>query len=389
MLVRRKSMAGLRDETLLEPECRIGEGRSLVVSPFDSSDTLPDISPDQPTGPSLEFDADFAELERLAQGKPEQQFGATIVPAEEPDWKAIIAGATALAARSHDLRVMAHLGVARLNRDGMIGYAETLATVRRMLRQRWADLHPQLDPEDDNDPMTRANSLLLLSQPARVLRVLRSMPLAKSPRVGTVSWRDIAIANGTLTAPDDVTKMTDAVIGGVFRDSEPGKLQAMRDAIASAADSAKDIPAAFDDFAGHGTGPDYTELNRLLRDIGQMIDRYAPAEASASTDSALDAEASDREDTTAVVASIPSGEERAKPIMNIQTMEPPTNRADALRLLDLVVEFYQRSEPSSPLPLLISRARRLAEMDFMEILRDLAPDGVTQAERIAGVSSSD
>lgn len=359
------------------------------MSPFDSSDTLPDISADQPTGPSLEFDADFAELERLAQGKPEQQFGTTIVPAEEPDWKAIIAGATALAARSHDLRVMAHLGVARLNRDGMVGYAETLATVRRMLRQRWADLHPQLDPEDDNDPMTRANSLLLLSQPARVLRVLRSMPLARSPRVGTVSWRDIAIASGTLTAPDDVTKMTDAVIGGVFRDSEPRALQAMRDAIASASDSAIDIPAAFDDFAGHGTGPDYTELNRLLRDIAQMIDRYAPATASAATESPLGAEVSDREETAAVVASTPHGEERAKPIMSIQTMEPPTNRADALRLLDLVVEFYQRSEPSSPLPLLIGRARRLAEMDFMDILRDLAPDGVSQAERIAGTSSSD
>ena len=359
------------------------------MSPFDSSDTLPDISADQPTGPSLEFDADFAELERLAQGKPEQQFGTTIVPAEEPDWKAIIAGATALAARSHDLRVMAHLAVARLNRDGMTGYAETLARVRQMLRQRWADLHPQLDPEDDNDPITRANSLLLLSQPARVLRVLRSMPLAKSPRAGTVSWRDIAIANGTLPTPADATKMTEAVIAGVFRDSDPGAVGAMRDAIALASNSAVDIPAAFDDFAGHGTGPDYAELIRLLRDIGQMIDRYAPASAAAPTESALGAEVNDPEEPTTAVAPTLRGEERARPIMNIQTMDPPTNRADALRLLDLVVEFYQRSEPSSPLPLLIGRARRLAEMDFMDILRDLAPDGVTQAERIAGTSSSD
>lgn len=379
----------MRDETLLEPECRVGEGHALVVSPFDSSDTLPDISADQPTGPSLEFDSDFTELERLAQGKPEQQFGSTIVPAEEPDWKAIIAGATALAARSHDLRVMAHLGVARLNRDGMVGYAETLATVRQMLRQRWADLHPQLDPEDDNDPITRANSLLLLSQPARVLRVLRSMPLAKSPRAGTVNWRDIAIANGTLTAPAEVTKMTEAVIAGVFRDSDPGAVQAMREAIASASSSAVDIPAAFDESAGHGTGPDYAELVRLLRDIGQMIERYAPASASAPSDSVPDAEAGDGDDGMAAVIPKPPGEERAKPIMSIQTMDPPSNRADALRLLDLVVEFYQRNEPSSPLPLLIGRARRLAEMDFMDILRDLAPDGVTQAERIAGTSSSD
>lgn len=359
------------------------------MSPFDSAETLPDISADQPTGPSLEFDADFTELERLAQGKPEQQFGTTIVPAEEPDWKAIITGATVLATRSHDLRVMAHLGVARLNRDGMVGYAETLAMVRRMLRQRWADLHPQLDPEDDNDPITRANSLLLLSQPGRVLRVLRSMPLARSPRAGTVSWRDIAIANGTLTAPADATKMTEAVIAGVFRDSDAGAVHAMRDAVALASASAVDIPTAFEDFAGHGTGPDYADLIRLLRDIGQMIDRYAPAATSGSAEDALDAGASDGEEQITAMAQAPSAVERAKPIMSIQTMDPPTNRADALRLLDLVVEFYERSEPSSPLPLLIGRARRLAEMSFMDILRDLAPDGVMQVERIAGKSSSD
>ena len=58
-----------------------------------------------------------------------------------------------------------------------------------------------------------------------------------------------------------------------------------------------------------------------------------------------------------------------------------------MRLLDLVIEFYARNEPSSPLPLLIARARRLAELGFMDILRDMAPDGLSQAERIAGTSN--
>ena len=67
-------------------------------------------------------------------------------------------------------------------------------------------------------------------------------------------------------------------------------------------------------------------------------------------------------------------------------MSAPTNRADALRLLDLVIEFYERFEPSSPLPLLIGRARRLADLSFMDILRDMAPEGLSQAERIAGTA---
>jgi type VI secretion system protein ImpA len=62
-----------------------------------------------------------------------------------------------------------------------------------------------------------------------------------------------------------------------------------------------------------------------------------------------------------------------------------TTRAEAVRLLDLVCTYYRRNEPSSPLPLLIERAKRLAEKDFIEILRDLAPDGLQQARSVAGV----
>ena len=47
------------------------------------------ISPDNPCGADLEYDPAFAELERAAQGKPEQQIGNTVVPAADPDWKAV------------------------------------------------------------------------------------------------------------------------------------------------------------------------------------------------------------------------------------------------------------------------------------------------------------
>jgi type VI secretion system protein ImpA len=70
--------------------------------------------------------------------------------------------------------------------------------------------------------------------------------------------------------------------------------------------------------------------------------------------------------------------------MNAGQLGSITKRADAIRLLDLVLEYYERYEPSSPLPLLVDRARRLADKNFIDILRDLAPDGVTQAQFISG-----
>ena len=351
------------------------------MAPLDLTDALPDFPADEPAGENLEFDPSFAELERLAQGKPEQQYGSTIVPAEEPEWKEVIASATALMARSLDLRVMAQLGVARLHQEGMVGYAATLVMVRRALETRWNETHPQLDPEDDNDPTLRANALLTLAEPVRVLRVLRNAPLARSSRAGTVSWRDISIASGALEAPEDTPRMTDAVIAGIFGDADPAALATLREAVASAHASSVAIPAAFDAGAGYGTGPDFTDLTKLLREIQQMMDRHAQAAAPVEPEPAS-------AEPVAGAATAATAPVRAAPVLSIATMGPPTNRTDALRLLDLVVEFYNRHEPSSPLPLLITRARRLAELGFMDILRDLAPDGVSQAERIAGIGGS-
>jgi type VI secretion system protein ImpA len=350
------------------------------MAPFDVNAGLADISPDEPAGPNLEFDPAFSELERLAQGKPEQQYGSTIVPAEEPDWKAVVAGAWDLLERSYDLRILALLGVGRLQREGVPGYAETLGVILELLRTRWAEVHPQLDPEDDNDPTLRANALLALAEPGRVLRFLRTMPMARSPRAGSVCWRDIAISTGALEVDDSSEKMSEATIRGAFRETDPAGLATLREALASAIASAVAIPKAFEEAAGYGTGPDYDELLKLLRDMVRMANNYAPAE----DDAGAAEEAVAAPDEGGTVSAPPRA--AAGGAVNINSLGPINNRADAVRLLDLVVSYYERNEPSSPLPLLINRARRLADKGFIDILRDLAPDGVSQAERIAGTT---
>ena len=62
------------------------------------------------------------------------------------------------------------------------------------------------------------------------------------------------------------------------------------------------------------------------------------------------------------------------------------SQEDVIRVLDMACEYFKQHEPSSPVPLLLQRAKRLVAKDFMEILRDLTPAGVTQAEEISGVS---
>ena len=66
-----------------------------------------------------------------------------------------------------------------------------------------------------------------------------------------------------------------------------------------------------------------------------------------------------------------------------------TSREEAIRLLDKICEYFNRHEPSSPVPFLLKRAKKLVTKDFMAILNDLAPGGAEQASLIFGLQNEE
>src|SRR5262249_45357068 len=60
------------------------------------------------------------------------------------------------------------------------------------------------------------------------------------------------------------------------------------------------------------------------------------------------------------------------------------SREDAVRVLDLVCSYLERNEPSNPAPLFIRRAQRLMTKNFIEIVKDLIPDSLSNLEKLAG-----
>jgi hypothetical protein len=59
------------------------------MSVIDIEALLSEIAADAPCGEDLEYDPEFAEMEKLAQETPERQYGDTIIPAEPPDWRGV------------------------------------------------------------------------------------------------------------------------------------------------------------------------------------------------------------------------------------------------------------------------------------------------------------
>ena len=60
------------------------------------------------------------------------------------------------------------------------------------------------------------------------------------------------------------------------------------------------------------------------------------------------------------------------------------SREDAVRMLENICEFIERTEPANPAPLFIRRGQRLMTKNFVEIIQDLAPESLNQIKQITG-----
>jgi len=355
---------------------------------------LEPISADAPSGPNLEYDPAFVEMERLAQGTPEQQYGSTIIEAKEPEWSDVQRSALELLERTHDLRVGLYLVRAALGTEGLPAVRDALALLRGFVDTFWESVHPQLDPDDDNDPSTRVNTLAGLCDNATVLSRLRKMPIVSSRAIGRFSRLDVAQATGEVAyvgPPDSKPKIS--LIDAAFQDIP---LEQLRESTQAATDSVEQVRAlekSMTSLVGAGNmrslDPFVKELDGIRKILSERLSRRGASLSAAAA--APEATAS-----TAAPGGSPSYEAASAPAPanGMQHAAPPwtgeiTSRSHAIRAIEHVCRYFERYEPSSPLPLLLHRAVRLSTKSFLEILRDISPDGLTQAETLGGMSSEE
>jgi type VI secretion system protein ImpA len=341
---------------------------------------LAPLSDESPCGDNLEYDAQFGELERAAVGKPEQQFGSTIVPAEEPKWKEVHSLALELLTRTKDFRVAAELARAELALSGFIPFLRSLHLMCGYIEQFWDTVHPQLDPDDDNDPVFRVNTLESLCDEEKTLRPVRMAAIVSSRSVGRFSLRDVAIANGELTAPEGAEAPDWSKINAAFEDCDVEEIKANSDAVLTAVEHLTTAQRTFNEHVGAGNGINLTALLSLLKSAGQVYsDQLVRRGVSPTGDETEEGAAADGASDGGG-----GGEASVKRLSG-----DITTRDDVVRCIDKIVEYYQRYEPSSPLPLLLQRCKKLVSASFLEIIQDLAPDVLSQISAMGGQQLSD
>lgn len=331
---------------------------------------LQPMTVDQPCGDNLEYDPAFQELERTAAGKPETQFSE----AEPPDWRQVRNKALEVLKRSRDLRILTYLAQSSLHLSQWDEFRDSLYLMQGLLTQHWEAVHPQLDP-DDGDPTFRVNAVMELCHPDSILDTLRNAPLVSSRLVGQFSLRDVEITQGKLQVnlPEDQQPKL-AEITAAFMDVEIDVLQTTASALSEATECSIGIERVMTEQLGASQAPDLSALAHELRNAHSVV-----AEQLAARGVNVVTEDESSEDITAEGAVSGGGSAAAAPISG-----EINSREDVKRMLDKICAYYSRAEPSSPVPILLHRAKRLVAMDFMDILKDVAPDALGPVETLRG-----
>ena len=323
------------------------------MSPLSSQTLLEPISADAPCGESLE------DTQLLASFDTFRVFGQSTPLDPPPQWGEIKSRAQEALAKSKDLRVLAFLGSAVLRTDGFSAFAETLTTAAKGLEMYWNPVFPVVS----EDAILRRNALNCFADPMGVVDGLRRLPLVTSRIHGTYSLRDIDIATGQISAKEGDSQPTEDQINGAFGAMAIEDLTALHGSAAAAVAALKSIDGQMREAAGSDATPQFDGLSSQL----VKIERFLASQLALRP--GHEAVPADGDGQAAGSGQVRSG------VIG--------SRQDAIAALDAVADFFRRTEPSSPIPLFLARAKRLVSKDFLEVLADIAPDAVAQA-RVAG-----
>ena len=339
------------------------------------------VSPDAPSGVDIEYDSRFLELQTAAEGKPEQQYGETIIPAQEPDWSTVEKLCHQLLAESKDMRVLAFYARALTAKYGLAGFAAGCAAIETNLEQFWDTVYPTLNDDDgEYDPFYRINAFSpFFLADGIVKEVLTAHLLTNGLTQQSINVRDaIAVLQGL---------DSDGYPGGrerllldirVGTDTDKVELQSVRAALLSL----EHIQVLIAQKLPEEPSIDFSLLIAPLETIQKAMAYQGNADETNSpvgnTEPAVHTVSNMTLQTTSPIQQADAWRQ-----MNLK------NRNDVDLVLEKVCVYFENFEPSHPAPLLLRRVQKFMNMNFYDIMRDIHPDSIAHLEILIGKNESD
>ncbi|WP_439153450.1 ImpA family type VI secretion system protein [Xenorhabdus santafensis] len=337
----------------------------------------------------MEYDIEFIELENAMFGKAEQQFGDITIPAEHPDWIEIETRALNLFSRTKDLRIILMLTQSWLEMRGVCGYADGIYLLKRALELYWEDVWPRMEFEGEYDPLFRLNILASIEDNSPLtIQVMNSILLRCNSKELTLQ-EVCSLLDNTVTEISGYTGGRIRLLDDLKKHANAPEIGALKRLHTLFIDILEIIRQEMSE--SH-----VPELTHLLKNLNNVI-QFSPSSQPAINIPGKPAESESANPVLAKERMLHEGmpQERAQgespsaihstnsTSIDWQAFEA-INRDEARMLLEKAKNYFVMHEPSHPAPMMITRIQRLIDRDFIDIVYDLAPDGLNQLEIIFG-----
>ncbi len=335
----------------------------------DIAPLLEPISEGEPSGPNLRFSADDSTFDSLKELSTKVTALDEDEEDQEPDWGAIVALCdAALRDKTKDLELITSLMEGWVRRDGLDGLGAGITLMKESCERFWPSIHPGIDPDDGEMILDiRARWLNWMDNARGYILAIKETPLLQAADGSAYSWRDYEnteLLEDTTVSPERREELLEtgvitlaqwqAALGATAGDTLRGYGEQL-------GRCASDVRALSE--ACRGYFSDYDEMPPDLYNLVNAIDAIqeyfeenageAPAEAAAELEAAPMADGA----VAAPGAAVATG--------------PIATRADALKQLQAVGDYFRRAEPHSPISLLIARAVKWGSMSLEELYKDV------------------
>jgi type VI secretion system protein ImpA len=319
------------------------------------------VSEDLPAGPDMQDSPEFAELEAAAAVTPEQQYGDVVIPPKAPEWRHVFELAVELSKQTHDLRVLLLLIRALTRLHGLPGLLKGLQALDVVLQQQWDHVHPQTIIDGVGDPQFRYGVLSGFADPEGLMGDMRQAIALRSP-LGVFTVRDLERVAEQGSVELNAIAINRQKIDDMVRDMRQTADVTVLDVPSQLVALLNGILQNIEQRSGSEFTPDLTNLKRPLERASNMLGSKARSEKDASSPLA-------------------DGMVSAGTVGSLSSLN---SRADVSRAMDAICAYLERYEPTNPVPLLIRRAQRLMSKSFLDIVKDMSPDGLNQVLNIVG-----
>lgn len=322
------------------------------------------VAGDSPVGPDLSYDPERQQIEEAFDTAKLADNGE----GEAPDWNAVIRLIKGQSARSKDAWLAVYLARAGARAQKLETVALGCDYLAGMLETWWDEMHPLLE---DLGFQGRKGACDSLASHGDFVIPLRRVVVVEHPRLGRFTGEDLQRFANEGDQADGIGMFRAALADTSSEDLEAtlGRLDSIRGALGR-------VDAVLTDKAEGTTGtnftPTYEVIDTIRRTLGGLTGMGAAESAPASGEGTGDLSSTDA--PGAPPRAVPAGSGRIE------------SRADVVRSLEAIIDYYSRSEPGSPIPVILTRAKSWVHMDFLSILSDIAPESVRDAKRVLTIS---